>query len=1284
VTGHFIVSNNVPAGAYTITLTASGLTGGGSVTSYAVYVVQGPFIQLADPQAIGQELSGSTGLHVTIEGSFFPLSDTTCTISSPTSGTFLATTGNACSIFAGSGIFTGYNNVTGSFVVGNVQTGQYVVQVTTSGSGTFAQAVFNVTSTAFIQVSSVCGGSSACGLSGFAAVGQPGSGPIGFHVSIEGSHFQEGDTTCSLSSTTNGNLIQNGACSFFDAGTGFRNVTGSFIVGNVAAGQYVIQVSGSTGDFAQAVFSVTSGAFIQLSGVNGGFVNIGQIASGPIGTHVNIEGSQFLTNDGFNSATCSLSSVTNGNLISNGACSFFKTPAGYVNATGSFVVGNVAEGQYVVQVSGSAGDSAQAVFNVTAGAFIQLSGVIGGFVNIGQVASGPTGTHVNIEGSQFLANDAFNGATCSVSSPSGNIILNSACAFFKAPSGYVNVTGSFIVGNVNSGQYVIRVSGSAGDSAQAVFSVSGGPFIQLSAGAPNGFVSLGQVGSGPIGTHVALEGSNFLATDTTCTLSSTTGTMVTVAACSTFTGANGLKNVTGSFTVGNVAPGQYVVQVSGNGGDFAQSVFNVTSGASITLSPGTGIIGTHAVVNGTGFLPTDNTCTITSPGSGLVLAGTAGCSIILGSGKIGGSFTVGNVVSGQFVIQVTGSPGGDFAQSVFSVTTGSLVTLSPATGRPGTHIAVNGTGFLPTDVACTVTSPGSAAVQTGSAGCTTQSGTGVTGGSFIIGNVLPGQYVIQITGNTGDFGQALLNVTQGPVLTISPGSGRIGDTIMVNGTGFLTTDSSCTLVSGSSNSFNPILADSQACVITVGTGIVSSSFIIGSAPPGQYVLQVNGNGGDSAQAIVNVLGGLPSLQLSPTNATNGATVNFYAYGLNPSDTGCSVEAVIETAPGVYTPNTVLISSPTCSITAPQTADGSFIVSPYATTDKNWTVQILGTPGNDIGTASPWTRGVFNVTASVLVTPTSGSVNSVFTFTGSGFSSVATTCTAVIVPPWPGPNPGCYLSAGIGQVSGSVTVPTGTQSGTYGITVTDNTGKETSGFFTVGTPSALLVLNPASLGQGQPAGFAATGLNPSDTYCVVTSGTPAPWTGSGGVAPTCSISGGYASGAFTVSTTATGGYYLITVTGCSTNPTCSTGGDFAQNFLGVTLATTVTTYTTTSTTATSSTSLTTTTTSMATSYSYSSTTIQTTGIFFTSYSVLSIATQTGQSTETVTQTTTSTQTQTSAVVTTTTGFTTVSCGPLPCGFAIGSQSINLGPFADNIGLLAVLLLIVPMLLRRLFS
>ena len=694
------------------------------------------------------------------------------------------------------------------------------------------------------------------------------------------------------------------------------------------------------------------------------------------------------------------------------------------------------------------------------------------------------------------------------------------------------------------------------------------------------------------------------------------------------------------------------------------------------MSPGTGAVGTHVLVNGTGFLPTDNTCTITGPGSNIITA--AGCSIQAGTGTPGGSFTVNNVVPGQYVIQVTGS-GGDFAQAVFNVTMGAVIVLTPGSGAPGADINFTGSGFLPTDTSCIVSSPGSAAVLAGSGGCAIRAGKGTVNGSFLIGNALPGQYVIQVTGNQGDFAQAVLIVKNGPILNLNPSGGRIGDDIFVNGTGFLPTDTSCTLVSASSNLFNPILAGSGAVQITVGTGLVNGSFIIGNVPPGQYVIQVNCNQGDTAQAVVRVIGGLPSVQLFPVNAATGATVTVIAYGLNPSDTGCYLLAY-NSATGSPA-NTLMTGSSTCSITSPQTAQGSFVVGPYATTNIPYNVTVVGTPANDIvgvyaGLHTTWAP--FNVTASVFVTPPTGSRGSVFTYTGSGFESNAVSCTATVIPSIGTPT--CFLSGGIGQVAGSITAPAAAPSGTYAIIITDSTGATATGFFTVGTPSALLVLNPASVQQSQPVGFAATGLNPDDTTCTITAGGTPPWSGPGGTAPVCSIAGGYASGSFTVSNTASGGYYLITVTGNS--------GDFAQNFLAVELQSTVTTYSTTSTTKTSSTTSSTTTTSMATSYSYSSTTIQTTGIYYSTFTHQTLTTISAPTTTSLTSTTTTTEPHTTVIITLTTSFTTVSCGPLPCGFAIKSQGINqstaLGPFADNVGLLAVLLLIVPILLRRLFS
>ena len=73
-----------------------------------------------------------------------------------------------------------------------------------------------------------------------------------------------------------------------------------------------------------------------------------------------------------------------------------------------------------------------------------------------------------------------------------------------------------------------------------------------------------------------------------------------------------------------------MIQLSGSAGDSAQEIFNVTSGPRITLSPASGRPGIDVIVNGTGFLPTDTSCTISSPSSGSIIL-NAGCSVNAGS-----------------------------------------------------------------------------------------------------------------------------------------------------------------------------------------------------------------------------------------------------------------------------------------------------------------------------------------------------------------------------------------------------------------------------------------------------------------------------------------------------------------------------------------------------------------------------------------------------------------------------------------------------------------------------
>jgi len=913
--------------------------------------------------------------------------------------------------------------------------------------------------------------------------------------------------------------------------------------------------------------------------------------------------------------------------------------------------------------------------------------------------SGPTGTNV------FFVGEGFSGADtgCTVLSPTfAGAVTVSACsvlsagqtapidgATFTCPSTSVTATimttttgtvttsiptecvvGSFTVGFVLPGEYVIQVEGvPIDDSAQAIFTVTTGPTLTLT---PS---------SGETGTEVSFVGTGFLPTDSQCTVLSTTNAGAvhgggSGAACAITLGSG---TVHGSFTIGNVLPAQYVIRVTGiPGGDFADAVFNVTLGPALVLKPSAGEAGTVVEFTGISFSPLDVGCQVLSPT--LTAAVTAGaCVMRAGSTVATGSFTVGNVLPGEYQIRVTGISVGDYADAIFNVTSGPVLNpLVPPSGPIGTSVSFSGFSFLPTDNTCSVSSPSFAGLIIVPA-CVKVAGSTTVSGSFTVGNVLPGEYVVQVTGNGGDFGQTIFIVTLGPQITLTATSGMVGTSITVTGSGFLPTDGACVIGTGPTNLFNPILPGSAACAIRLGTGKLTGSFIIGNVPPGEYVIVATGTpGGDSAQAVLTVLASTPEFDLFPTSAANGATVTFRAYGLLPGDTGCIVVAYSGDITPAHLDNN-LISSPTCSVVSSQTAQGSFVVGPYATEDIHWNVTVKGTPGNDLVPAS----ATFSVMASITVTPTSGTVNTVFTYTGSGFESDATTCSATVVPAF-GVEPSCGLGATTGQVSGSVVVPATASAGTYAIEVGDNTGSNATGIFTVGTPSALVQLNPAAVEQGQPVGVAGTGFNPQDMFCVINVG-GVPTIGT----PNCLIASGYASGSFTVSQTANGGYYLITIQACAVAPVANVcpagdGLDFASNFLAVTLQSTITTFTPSTTSRTTTTSMSTTTTSVATSFSFSSTTRQTTGILYTTYTQFTVSTVSGLTTTTETSTSSTTQTQTTVTVSTTTSYTTVPCGPLPCGFVIQPESMNPAPVIDSTGLLAALLLLLPMLLRRLFG
>jgi hypothetical protein len=221
---------------------------------------------------------------------------------------------------------------------------------------------------------------------------------------------------------------------------------------------------------------------------------------------------------------------------------------------------------------------------------------------------------------------------------------------------------------------------------------------------------------------------------------------------------------------------------------------------------------------------------------------------------------VGNVTPGDYVIEVTACTGntgcspsaGDFAQQVFTVTAGPQITLNPANGVPGTDISVSGTGFKLSDQSCSISSPSNPNVVE-NAGCAVTSGTEGIHGSFIVGDVSSGQYVIEVTGcsgnngcppSQGDFAQEVLTITgtSTPSIVLNTISDVTGTTIQVSGSGFSLSDTSCTL-SGT-------VVSSSTCSISAGT--LSGSFVVANVATGYYTVNAIGSTGDSASAPFTV------------------------------------------------------------------------------------------------------------------------------------------------------------------------------------------------------------------------------------------------------------------------------------------------------------------------------------------------------------------------------------------------------------------------------------------------
>ncbi len=332
--------------------------------------------------------------------------------------------------------------------------------------------------------------------------------------------------------------------------------------------------------------------------------------------------------------------------------------------------------------------------------------------------------------------------------------------------------------------------------------------------------------SGPAGTSVTIQGSNFGATQGTSTVKFNG----TTAAPTSW----GATSITVPIPAGATSGG-VVVTV---GGVASNSVnFTVTTPApSITsLSPTSGPTGTSVTATGTNFGSTQGTSTIT-------FAGTAVTPTSWNSTTIAISVPIGaSAGSAAVVVTVAGLA----SNSVNFLVTPAITSLNPTSGPLGTSIAVSGTSFGAAQGSSTVTFNGITGTPT------SWSNTGI---SVPVPNGATTGNVVVTVGGIASNGVTFTVTSPGPsISTLNPTSATVGTPVTISGANFGSTQGASTVT------FNGTSASPTAWTATSITVPVPAA-----ATTGPVVVTVSAVASNSVAFTV-----IPTPTITSLNPTSG-------------------------------------------------------------------------------------------------------------------------------------------------------------------------------------------------------------------------------------------------------------------------------------------------------------------------------------------------------------------------------------------------------------------------------
>lgn len=819
--------------------------------------------------------------------------------------------------------------------------------------------------------------------------------------------------------------------------------------------------------------------------------------------------------------------------------------------------------------------------------------------------------------------------------------------------------------------------------------------------AGNGSMSIGPshappgYGRASASSVVTLSGGGFTPGSRDCTIFATggSGQLFDTNPNRTTCHISDSGSLSGGFSVLSTAvPGGYTINLVDypSGWTFSSRLtvgFTVNNSPALTFSVNSGSPGTTVVVTASGFAgglssnPDTGACSIVSTPVSITgtpdIIGTPSCFIDASGNLYQTQFTVtGGAKAGGYVINVTGSHG-DFGLRGFTVTAFN-VTLNPTRGQPGQVVFVGATG-APPNTGCSLQSntPNLITAVSGLGGTSN----GVITGSFTVGTNPPaaGQAgggannVTLICGkSTSSAGFTVL-----PKMFISSFSGSSLQTVGISGYGFRGDMTLCSITSNSTVTSDNVVTQSS-CTVS-GTGTLFGQFIVSSsAPNGPYNITVTPNVGfGAATQFFKVTG--PFVFVSPNVTTPGFGTLDGQVIVSGSGfpTGSSRSCILSSNSSAIFFATS--PAPTCSISITGTVSGSFAVAPAATANA-WRIFRINVTDTVSGGLRPVSASqTFNVTRAPAIefNPTSAGIgmtvqvsNTMPSNTLNGFSPFdAGPCQSFTSSP-----SGLFqISACSISLTGNLTasfIVASSNPATYTITVRGIHGDSASNVFSpAGGPTASLSPSVVTPSGGIPTFVAVTGsgFNTLDTTCTI----KVDVTVADSTSLSCAISNGAVTGSFRVLSTAVPGAYQVNVTG---NPNSDVGYAILQ--VAVTAVSTSTSTSTSQTTTTTSTSIT----STITSTSLSTTTMQTTGISTQTWTVYTTTTQSGQSTATSVSTSTTTSPITMATQTSTT--TLASTVTHTFGMVVGA--LNSTPAMNAFGLFSLLILLMPIVVRRLFA